>query len=110
MLKQFQKKLRSEKTNPEYLLWSFLRNRRLAGYKFRRQQILNGFIVDFVCLEKMLVVEVDGEHHADQIAQDEARTKKLHQYGFQVLRYWNKDILNDVSLVLNSILDALEKR
>ena len=63
MLKQFQKKLRSEKTNPEYLL-----------------------------------------------AQDEARTKKLHQHGFQVLRYWNKDILNDVSLVLNSILDALEKR
>ena len=108
MLRQFQKKLRASSTIPEKLLWSFIRNRRLDGYKFRRQQRLCGFIVDFVCYEKKLIIELDGEHHAEQEEKDAARTDKLAQYGFRILRFWNRDVLHDVGIVLEAICYALK--
>ena len=65
-LKRFQKQLRTSQTDAESILWYHLKNRRLEGYKFRRQHILHGYIVDFVCLENKVVVELDGGQHAEQ--------------------------------------------
>ena len=76
MLKHFKKTLRKSKTDAESILWHYLRNRNFQNYKFRRQHILCGYIVDFVCLEKRLVIEIDGGQHNEekQINYDSART------------------------------------
>ena len=84
MLKNLQKALRKKQTNAEHRLWYYLRNRTLDGLKFRRQHVLKGYIVDFICLEKKLVIELDGSHHIHQSADDEARTQKLQEDGFHV--------------------------
>jgi very-short-patch-repair endonuclease len=109
MLKHFQKKLRAKSTCPEKILWEFLRDRRLYGYKFRRQQILREFIVDFVCYEYKLIIELDGMHHDEQKEKDAARTRVLEQDGFTVIRFWNHDVHGDVSIVLGAIFGALRK-
>jgi very-short-patch-repair endonuclease len=99
--------LRKNSTDAESLLWSHLRGRRLAGYKFRRQYPINGYIVDFVVLESKLIVEVDGGQHAVRAAQDDQRTKVLEQFGFRVVRFWNHDVLKNVEGVLESLLQEL---
>lgn len=108
-LKTFQKTLRDQSTAAEHRLWQYLRNRRLLGHKFRRQHILQGYIVDFVCLEKKLVIELDGGQHSDQVSYDSARTNTLEQDGFQVIRFWNDEALKNTQTVLDVILDALNK-
>jgi very-short-patch-repair endonuclease len=89
------KQLRKSSTDAERLLWRVLRSRQIAGYKFRRQQPLGEFIVDFVCLEKRLVVEVDGGQHTEalQAAHDSERSAWLEQQGFSVLRFWDHEVL-----------------
>ena len=87
MLKRFQKALRTNQTEAENRLWYHLRNRRFQGWKFRRQHILEGYIVDFVCLERRLVIELDGGQHADQKAYDNQRTLALEKVGFKVIRF-----------------------
>jgi very-short-patch-repair endonuclease len=82
----------------------------LNGYKFRRQHPLSYYIVDFVCLEKGLIIEVDGGQHDKMRKRDEIRTKWLEQQGFLVLRFWNNEVLNNIENVADTILRTLEER
>jgi very-short-patch-repair endonuclease len=93
-------------TDAEKRLWSALRHRRLAGYKFRRQHPLGRFVLDFACIEHRLAVEADGGQHADNI-NDERRTTWLESQGWRVLRFWNHDILANPGGVVDVILRTL---
>ena len=99
--------LRKDLTEAERALWGRLRGRQLNGHKFRRQQPVGAFIADFVCLERKLVVELDGGQHAEQAARDAERTARLESYGFHVLRFWNHDVLRDIQVVMEAIRNAL---
>jgi very-short-patch-repair endonuclease len=98
--------LRRSLTPAEDNLWAALRGRRLNGLKFRRQHPLSRFILDFYCVERRLVVEVNGGVHAtaDQIARDEERTHWLNAQGIRVLRVKNEDVENDLDEVLRRIV------
>jgi len=109
-LKRFQKQLRSFQTNAEHRLWYYLRNRHFQGFKFRRQQAIQGYIVDFVCLETKLIIELDGGQHLDQQAYDEARTRILQKEGFRVLRFWNNEVFTNVEGVLEVIMNHLYRK
>jgi very-short-patch-repair endonuclease len=99
--------LRAGQTDTEQLLWHRLRNRRLHGWKFRRQNQIDQYIVDFVCPDACLIVELDGGQHGDQVAYDETRSIKLTGMGYRVLRFWNNDVLKNTDSVLEAILEAL---
>lgn len=99
--------LRQQATDAEQLLWRHLRGRRLAGHKFRRQCVIEPFIVDFVCLDARLVVEADGGQHAEQAQYDTKRTAQLEAMGYRVIRFWNHEILNEMDSVLEQIRLAL---
>jgi len=101
--------LRRDPTEAERALWKHLRLRQLHGHKFRRQQPLGRYIVDFVCLEKRLIVELDGGHHAEQVASDIERTAWLEAQGFRVMRFWNHDVLRDIEAVKEVIRGALTR-
>jgi very-short-patch-repair endonuclease len=103
------RELRRNATDAEKYLWSLLRNRQLAGYKFRRQHPLGRFVLDFYCHEAKLCVELDGGQHAEtaQAEYDRERTAWLNQEGIRVIRFWNTDVLNNIEGVLQSILIAL---
>lgn len=83
------RELRKNQTEAERAVWSQVRSRRLQGYKFRRQQSLGRYVVDFVCFEERVIVELDGRHHSEQIAYDSKRDVWLESQGFRVLRFWN---------------------
>jgi very-short-patch-repair endonuclease len=101
--------LRRGSTDTERRLWAVLRDRRLAGYRFRRQHPIGDFIVDFVCTKHHLVVEADGGQHADSEA-DERRTKILKEEGWRVIRFWNNDVLANTEGVVETILRALQQK
>jgi len=107
MLIRFKKSLRKSQTDVESVLWYHLKNRRFQNVKFRRQHILSGYIVDFVCLEKKLVIELDGGQHTQRTEYDSVRTIKLESDGFQVLRFWNDELFNNMDGVLETIIQAL---
>ncbi len=94
---------RKQPTPTEEILWQALRGRQLAGLKFRRQQPLSQFIVDFLCAERHLIVEVDGAIHEDQIEYDVERTAYLNSLGYQVIRFTNEQVINDLDFVLQAI-------
>ena len=100
-------RLRHQPTETERLLWRHLRLRQVGGYKFRRQQTLGRYIVDFVCLEKRLIVEVDGGQHALHAKNDARRTAWLEAEGFRVQRFWNTEVLQDIETVQEAIRAAL---
>ena len=102
--------LRRNPTDAERALWKHLRLRQLGGYKFRRQQPLGQYIVDFVCLEKRLIVELDGGQHAERVGADTVRTAWLGAQGFHVMRFWNHDILNEIEVVKEAIRVELLRR
>ena len=89
-------------------MWKLLRNRRLSSYKFRRQQPIGPFVVDFYCHSERLVVELDGGHHSEQVPDDQSRTNWLEERGYHVLRFWNNDVLHNAESVLVVILAHLE--
>ncbi len=99
--------MRHEPTDAEHCLWQHLRGRRLLGWKFRRQVPLGNYIVDFVCHEKWLVIELDGSQHQQQSEYDAARSRFLETQGYRVLRYWNHDVLLRGESVLEAIVQAL---
>lgn len=99
--------LRQDMTDAERKLWYRLRNRQLSGWKFRRQHEVDHYIVDFVCTDAMLVVELDGGQHAEQADDDARRTRHLQTLGYRVPRFWNNDVLTDTESVLEVILAAL---
>ncbi|TPL10200.1 endonuclease domain-containing protein [Mesorhizobium sp. B2-4-14] len=100
--------MRKVMTLAELKLWNELRAHRLMGLGFRRQFPIAGYIVDFACPERKLVIEVDGSQHAeaDVVASDEARTSRLEQDGWTVLRFWNEDIIRDIDNVCQHIVIA----
>lgn len=106
---QYARSLRRQPTEAETLLWRLLRNRRLGGFKFRRQYPVDKYILDFYCPAKHLAVELDGGGHAepDQAHHDSERTAYLHSQGIRVLRFWNPDVLQQFESVLGEIWNQL---
>jgi very-short-patch-repair endonuclease len=102
------RRLPREATDAERRLWYHLRNRRLGGFKFKQQETIGSFIADFACAECRLIVEADGGQHND--ARDADRTEYLESLGWQVLRFWNNDILQRTDDVLGVILAACIER
>ena len=101
------KENRNNPTEAEAALWSQLRNKQLDGYKFRQQHLIGDFIVDFVCLSKKLVIEVDGGIHKETKEYDEERTKILADRGFEVLRFKNEEVLGDIDVILEQVSNNL---
>ena len=99
---------RGSLTETERLFWAFARDRRLIGYKFRRQHPIGPYFADFVRLKAMLVVELDGGQHREQVTYDEARTRYIESKGFRVVRYWDHEMLLDAELVLDDVLRHLK--
>jgi very-short-patch-repair endonuclease len=99
------KELRQEQTEEEKLLWQYLRKNRLGGFHFRRQQVIQGFIVDFYCHQAGLVVEVDGGVHEDQIEYDQERDKVLEGLDLRIIRVKNEEIRKNLQSVL-SVIEA----
>jgi len=99
------RKLRRDATDAERKLWSILRNRQLAGYKFRQQVEIDGYIADFLCAERRLIIEVDGGQHTPE--RDARRTAYLESQGFRILRFWNHDVLQNLDGVWTTIEEAL---
>ncbi len=89
------------------MLWQRRRNRNLGGFKFRRQVALGNYIVDFACMEQRPIIELDGRQHLEAEAQDRIRTLYLQRGGFNVLRFWNDQILRERDAVLDVILHSL---
>ncbi len=95
-------------TDVERLLWHALRAKQIDGNRFRRQHPIGKYITDFACVEKKIVVELDGSQHQEQLEYDEQRTNFMKQHGWQVLRFWNNDVLNNLDGVLAVIVKRLE--
>ena len=104
-----ERKLRKQATDAETKLWLSLRDRRLCGFKFVRQEAIDSYVVDFVCRDKRLIVEVDGGQHADNPG-DRERDRVLAAAGYRVLRFWNNDVLTNRDGVLHVIAEALEAK
>ena len=100
------RQMRANPTEAERRLWSILRNKRLASYKFRRQQVIGRYIVDFANFERRLIVEADGSQHAES-AYDLERDAWLEAQGFRLLRFWNNDLTENRDGVLTAIAGAL---
>jgi len=103
----FARELRKSMTDAERKLWRGLRMRQLHGHKFRRQFPIGAYIVDFVCLDARLIIEVDGGQHADDEYGDADRDAWLRLQNFRVLRYWNNQVLNELDAVLQDIARSL---
>jgi len=99
------KTLRKNNTDVERLLWKYLKARQLEGIKFRRQQPVGRYIVEFVSFEKKIVIEIDGSQHSAGKDRDEERDNWLGVQGFKVLRFWNNEILQNIEGVLEVIRD-----
>lgn len=106
--KVYARTLRRQMTDAETLMWQQLRGRRFQGFKFRRQRTLGPYILDFVCLEAGLVIEIDGGQHAEQQAYDQARTALIESHQLTVIRFWNHEVMNDTAAVLENIWQTLQ--
>jgi very-short-patch-repair endonuclease len=106
------RELRKNPTEAEALLWNQLRNNQLTGWKFRRQQPMCGFILDFYCYKVRLGIELDGEVHnnPEQMEIDKERTLELNDYGIEIIRFWNSEVVNNIENVLERIMKAIELR
>ena len=104
---EYRRKLRAAQTKAEGLVWAMLRNRRLGGFKFRRQFAIEKMIVDFVCLDQFLIVELDGGYHDMTIEKDIERDRILNEKGFRVFRVPNEQVLQDADAVARGILKML---
>jgi very-short-patch-repair endonuclease len=107
-LTKLARELRENSTNAERLFWSRVRGRRLEGFKFKRQHPVGRYIVDFICIDAKMIVELDGGQHASSEA-DEERDLKLAKLGFRVRRYWNNDVLRNIDGVLANVLTEVRK-
>jgi very-short-patch-repair endonuclease len=111
-LTQVSKELRQRQTEAEKLLWFKLRDRQLDRAKFRRQHRIGSYVVDFTCLEKKLIIEIDGGQHNQTLTKenDEQRTQWLEAAGYQVVRFWNSDVLQNTEGVLEKIKGLLRQK
>lgn len=99
--------MRSNQTESEQRLWYYLRAHRFMGLKFKRQKPIGHYIVDFVCFQPRLIIEIDGGQHNEQIVYDKRRDNYLCNEGFTVLRFWNNQVLTDTEAVLDVIRDSV---
>jgi very-short-patch-repair endonuclease len=99
--------MRKEPTRAESLLWNELRKEKLAGFKFRRQHIIQTFIVDFYCPAAKLVIEIDGANHKTQLEYDQVQEVDLRTMGYQILRFTNERVITDLAGVLGEIRQTL---
>jgi len=95
--------LRSNATEAERRLWRHLKTRQVVGFKFRRQHPIGPYVADFCCLEKRLIVELDGGQHVRQVRKDQQRTEWLEAAGYRVVRFWNRKIFEDIDSVVREI-------
>jgi very-short-patch-repair endonuclease len=104
--------LRNNMTEPEVFLWARLKRLDARGYRFRRQRPFRGYYLDFVCIDRMLVVELDGGHHNEpvQAEHDAVRDAQLRRAGYEVLRFANSEVRHEVDRVMDIIIQALEAR
>ena len=100
--------LRKDSTPAERKLWSYIRNDQL-GVTFRRQHAIGKYIPDFYSPKAKLIIELDGSQHLEQAEYDEERTKYLESLGYRVIRFWNKEVMNNIDGVMLAILQAIEK-
>ena len=102
--------LRKRQTDAERALWNKLRSKQIEGVKFRRQQPIGPYIVDFVSLERKLIIEIDGGQHNERKVRekDQEREEWLKEKGYQILRFWNNDVLTNIEGVLERIKENLE--
>lgn len=105
--KEIKRDLRKNSTPEEQQLWLLLKSRNFYNYKFRRQVLIDNYIVDFCCFEKRLIIELDGGHHRKTKTQDFERDHYLKQQGFKVLRFWNSEITNNINTVKEQIRSSL---
>jgi very-short-patch-repair endonuclease len=105
ILTEAAKELRQKQTDAETILWFKLKAKHLKGFKFRRQEPIGTYIVDFVSFEKKLIVEVDGSPHREEEIRinDNQRSAWLKEQGFKMLRFWNSDVTNNIDMVLEKI-------
>ncbi len=103
------RQLRKNQTDAERMLWQQLRKKQLLNYRFRRQFVIEPYIVDFICLDLKLIIELDGSQHSEQVDQDVERTLFLNQCGFKVVRYWDNEVLNNLEAVLESLYVIVEQ-
>ena len=110
-LKTYRRELRNDSTKAERMLWKALQKSQLEGRKFRRQQSIENYIVDFYCPSEKLIIELDGEIHNNPVNQnyDDERTIKLKDLGFKVLRFENNLVFEQTDMVLQAIIDAFKK-
>ena len=108
LLKQRSRDLRKNLTDAEQKLWQKLRNKQINDHKFRRQFVLGNYIVDFICLDKRLIVEVDGGQHMENVDYDLQRDEWLKSQNFKILRFWNNQVLNEIDSVLEVIENNLK--
>ena len=99
--------LRRNRTDAEGLLWHYLRNKQLDGYRFRRQQPIGRYIVDFACLSRKVLIELDGGQHAEQTSRDEKRDAFLRARGYRVLRFWSTEVFENCFGVLERVWEAV---
>lgn len=106
-LKDNRKKLRSNSTDAEIILWSRIKNKQLGGYRFRRQHSIGPYIADFYCPKLKLVIELDGCQHnlEENIAYDKERTAYLNSLNIKVIRYWNNEVLTNLNGVLEDLMN-----
>ncbi|MBX3483973.1 endonuclease domain-containing protein [Phenylobacterium sp.] len=106
------RELRNNMTEPEVWLWGRLKRLRARGFRIRRQHPFRGYYLDFVCVDRMVVIELDGGQHGDkdQAEHDRTRDAVLRRQGFHVLRFWNHEVREDIDRVMDVIVLALEAR
>ena len=107
-LNQHARRLRRDQTDVERELWARLRARQVFGLKFRRQHPIGDFIVDFCCVEKKLVIELDGSQHAWNIEADNKRSQALRAKGYRVLRFWNNELIENMEGMMERIIDRVQ--
>ena len=107
----FTRKLRKDQTPHEIKLWNILRNREIGDLKFRRQHKIGKYVVDFCCLDKKLVVELDGGHHNEEQykIKDQKRQKYIESQGYVVLRFWNNEVDDNLDGIIDTILEFCQK-
>ena len=98
---------RRDPSNAERRFWHMVRAGRLEGYKFRRQVPIDRFVVDFVCMDARIIVELDGVSHQGQESKDQARTERLEEIGYRVIRFPNQEVLENTNGVALGLLEAL---
>ncbi len=108
MATSFARTLRKKQTDAEKVLWHSLRNRQINNYKFRRQHEAGPYIADFCCVEKNIIIELDGGQHSVQKEKDKLRTHFLNKMGYRIIRFWDHEILTQKESVLEKIRLVLE--